>query len=450
MPMKKNFSVLILASVALICGVIFLYTSFPSKPTPVYVRGDLCSRADAMQAQLAGQILPYWFDTAQDAQGGYLLNDHEIYGLRRPIEKQIVTQSRMIWAFSHVHLAGLNDRNYLLAAKQGFEFLLTHFLDRKNGGYFWSTNLKGEVLNESKFLYGEAFVIYAFAEYYRASGDPEALEQALELYRTIQLHLYDKKNGGWFELAKSDWTPLSPQSRQNPFGRNLCKSANAHLHWMEALTELYDVSGDPEVKESLIEALEINQRYFFSKNPGDYAACREFDWKAITDPQYSEVPYGHNVEFAWLMIRAENVLKQNPSWDHFYALLDHGLKYGYDEKNGGLYNCGFGDLPAHDTDKIWWVQAEILVALTEALKHQYDPRYEIALDKLLHFIQTYQASPKDGIWLSIVTADGRPKNSSRADSWKANYHDVRAMLNFVKTFSTTFSPNDQLQEGVCK
>ena len=398
---------------------------------------DLSDTARAVHIQLVDKILPYWFDTAQDThQGGYLLNDHETQGKRPPIEKQIVTQSRMIWTFSHAHLAGISNRNYLQAATQGYHFLLKYFLDRRDGGYFWSTNLEGKVLNDSKFLYGEAFVIYAFVEYYRASGNPDALYHALELYRTIQLHLYDEINGGWFELAKRDWTSLSPKDPQNQFEGISCKSANAHLHWMEALTELYDVSHDPQVKESLIEALQLNQTYFFSENPALYAACRKYDWKIETDPNYSEVPYGHNVEFAWLMIRTESVLNQNLSWDHFYALLDHALKYGYDEKNGGLYSRGFGDLPAHDTEKIWWVQAELLAALTGALEHQNDPRYEVALDKLFHFIQTYQTSSKDGIWLYSVTADGQPKNSSKADSWKANYHDVRAMLKFAKAFAS--------------
>jgi mannose/cellobiose epimerase-like protein (N-acyl-D-glucosamine 2-epimerase family) len=77
----------------------------------------------------------------------------------------------------------------------------------------------------------------------------------------------------------------------------------------------------------------------------------------------------------------------------------------------------------------------MLAALTDALTHQSDPRYETALDKLLHFIKTCQADPKDGIWLYSVTADGRPKDTTKANSWKANYHDVRAMLKFVEAFA---------------
>jgi mannose/cellobiose epimerase-like protein (N-acyl-D-glucosamine 2-epimerase family) len=397
---------------------------------------DFSGPAREMRTQLADKILPYWFDTAQDTnRGGYLLADDAVRGRRVPTEKQIVTQSRMVWGFSRAHLAGFSstNRNYLAAATQGYHFLLDHFLDRQSGGYVWSTDLQGKPVNDGKFLYGESFVVYALVEYYRASKDPEALRRALELYHAVQAHLRDDKNGGWFEHADRKWELLKPGDPRNPVEIVGCKSANAHLHWMEALTELYDASHDPAVKESLSEALRLNQTYFYPENPGQCAFFRQFDWQPATGPGKDGLSYGHNVEFAWLMIRAETVLGREPSWERFYPLLDHALRYGGDDEHGGLYNRGFDDQPATDTDKVWWVQAEWLAALTDALKHQGDPRYEAALAKLLPFIQTKQAGP-DGIWLYAVTADGRPKDTTKANSWKANYHDVRGMLKFVEAF----------------
>jgi mannobiose 2-epimerase len=399
--------------------------------------GIFSTPASEMKTQLAAKILPYWFDTAQDTnRGGYLLADDAVNGRGVPEEKQIVTQSRMVWGFSRAQLEGFSDakRNYLQAATQGYHFLLDHFLDRQNGGYFWTTDLDGKPVNDCKLLYGESFVIYAFVEYYRASGDTNALARALELYRAIQTHLHDDKNGGWFEHADRNWKLLLPGDPRNQVEVVGYKSANSHLHWMEALTELYDATHDPDVKKSLAEALEINKKYFYPNDPSKCAFHRQFDWQPVTTPSSAGLSYGHNVEFAWLMIRAENVLDEKPSWEHFYALLNHALKNGYDDKRGGLYSRGFDDKPATDTDKIWWVQAEMLGALTDALKYKDDPRYETALSKLLQFIKTYQADTKSGIWLYTVSADGKPTDTTLANSWKANYHDVRGMLKFVDAF----------------
>jgi mannose/cellobiose epimerase-like protein (N-acyl-D-glucosamine 2-epimerase family) len=55
----------------------------------------------------------------------------------------------------------------------------------------------------------------------------------------------------------------------------------------------------------------------------------------------------------------------------------------------------------------------------------------------LQFIVSFQADPKDGIWLDTVTADGKPKVTAKAHNWKANYHDVRAIVKFVEAFRET-------------
>lgn len=44
--------------------------------------------------------------------------------------------------------------NYLEAARTGYGFLQKHLLDPVHGGYYWSTNDKGEVLDDRKYLQG--------------------------------------------------------------------------------------------------------------------------------------------------------------------------------------------------------------------------------------------------------------------------------------------------------
>jgi mannose/cellobiose epimerase-like protein (N-acyl-D-glucosamine 2-epimerase family) len=392
--------------------------------------------ASQWRVELRDQIMPYWYDTAQDSKrGGYLLAD-DLKGGGEALEKQLVSQTRMIWTFAHVHLLGLesNGRHYGKAAEQGYRFLQRHFLDLDHGGYFWKTDLDGQVTHDCKFLYGQSFVIYALVEYHRASGDPEPLRQAMNLYHLLQQKLHDPVHGGWLEHTEADWRPLKPGDPRNEVEIVGYKSANAHLHWMEALAELYEVSQDPWVRKSLVEALQLNSRYFYPLDAGQSCFHRLPDWKPVTDPQSAGLSYGHNVEFAWLMIRAEQVLGQTPSWNHFYAHLDHALDHGFDHQRGGLFNRGFNNEPASDTRKIWWVQAEMLAALTDALGHRSHPRYERALRQLIDFVRVHQVDPKDGIWLDTVNAEGEPLNTAKAHNWKANYHDVRAIVKFVQTF----------------
>lgn len=399
---------------------------------------DFSLKASEFRKQISEKVLPYWYNTAVDkVNGGYFLSD-DLKGRKPNNEKQLVTQSRMVWGFSHSHIKGFSnlDRNYVDAAEYGFKFLTNYFYDRNNGGYFWTTDISGKVINDRKILYGEAFVIYAFVEYYRASHDYEALKMALDLFRTIQKYGYDKKNGGWIEHFTADWKPILKPEPGADVEIPGYKSANTHLHWMESLSELYAETKDKEVKTALEEAVKINKKYFYPKNPAESCFHRKLDWGKVTDARSQGISYGHNVEFAWLLIRAETVLGKRPSWSHFKAHINYALKYGYDNERGGLFYLGYDNKPATNKDKIWWVQAEMLAALSDAIKHKTNKEYEIALSKLIGFLEKYQINPSDGIWLDTVSEDGTPKNSAKAHNWKANYHDLRAMIKFIETFQS--------------
>jgi mannobiose 2-epimerase len=403
---------------------------------------EFATEAAAYSTRLSEKILPYWYDTTPDrSHGGYLLAD-DGRGRRVAREKQLVGQARLIWTFSHVHRKGFSTpaRNYLQAAETGYRFLVDHFLDREHGGYFWRTDLEGKVMTDRKILYGEAFAIYALVEYHRASGESEPLRQAMDLYRLLQSRAHDERAPGWFEHFTRDWQPIMDPKSNAEVEVAGYKSANAHLHLMEALAELFDATGDPSVKVSLAEALEVNATYFYPKAAGRSAFHRKPDWSEVTDPKSAGLSYGHNVEFAWLMIRSEQVLQHDPSWAHFEAHLDHALKFGADNKLGGLYNRGIDDQPATQTDKVWWVQAEWLAALSDGLHHKSRPDYEKALRQTLDFLDRYQADPEDGIWRDTVTASGESKSPAKAHSWKANYHDVRAIVKFIETFAPQSLP----------
>ncbi len=142
--------------------------------------------------------------------------------------------------------------------------------------------------------------------------------------------------------------------------------------------------------------------------------------------------YGHNVEFAWLMLRAQQALDQPLAWDHFYAHLDHALQYGYDHEVGGLYNLGRDNQRAHDRGKVWWSQAELLAALTVSLQHQRRAEDVRCLQSLLRFLHDQMIDPQDGIWAPSVSAAGVTPWSGKKGHWKANYHDVRAIVMFAQ------------------
>ncbi len=395
------------------------------------------SEAESVRRDLGKRVLPYWHDTAVDwIGGGYALNDDAVRGRAKPLEKQIVTQARMVWGFSLAFRKGLSDpmHDYRKAAGHGVEFLRTRMRDPEHGGYYFAVTPDGSTAtNPRKLLYGQAFVIHGLIEYYRATRDRTVLKEAMELFRWVQDKAHDAKNRGWNEHFERDWMPVRADDANPIVELAGHKSANTHLHLMEAFTELYAETHDGAVRTALLETIDLNRVHFYPGDPAKSALHFHPDWQPSTDPRSAGVSYGHNVEFAWLMMRATETLSIRSDWVHFHAHLEHALRCGTDHARGGVFHRGFGNDPAVDTDKVWWVQAEMIAALVDGLRNRPDDEaYTKALRQLLEFTTRYQTDPKTGIWMDTVAADGTPKSTGLAHSWKANYHDVRALMRFAE------------------
>jgi len=381
---------------------------------------------------LEEKVLPYWYRTTVDeAHGGYLLADPHS-GSKDQIEKQLVTQSRMIWGFAHAWNKGFRSDSvsYLEAARQGYAFLMDRFYDRAHGGFYWSTDRSGSVTNDKKLLYGQAFVIYALVEYYRASGETQAINQAVELFHTLQKHAYDEEHGGWFEHFEPDWTWIQNPAEGAYVELTGHKSGNAHLHWMEALAELHEVTQSSEVRRALKESLEINRRYFYPLDPDASSFHQTPDWQRVSGGRSDGISYGHNVEFAWLMLRAQEVLGEPLDWGHFKAHIDHSLRYGFDHQRGGIYNLGMPKTKAHDQNKVWWCQSEMVAALAYAYQGPLTAHVSRPLRQTVEFLESHMIDPKDGIWYSSVSAEGEVLQSGKANVWKGMYHDFRGLMIF--------------------
>src|SRR4051794_9453562 len=206
--------------------------------------------ATKWHALLKDHMLPYWHATV-DPRGGYRVYDpgdrswrahvkSMVKGDQRESLRGLVSQSRLLWVFSHAHLLGYStaQHDYLKSAAHGYSYLIETMLDRQHGGCYWKTDVNRGVIEPHKILYGQAMAIYALVEYHRASGLSDPLEHAYSLYETVQQKFHDEVHGGWNEHCNRDFTPLTCTGERLPGMPDIVgfKSGDAHLHWMEALT----------------------------------------------------------------------------------------------------------------------------------------------------------------------------------------------------------------------
>ena len=117
----------------------------------------------------------------------------------------------------------------------------------ENGGVYWSCDFTGRPLDTTKHTYNQAFAIYALSAYYRLTGEPHALERALELFRLIESRCTDAE--GYLEAFTVDWKPESNE-KLSENGVMADKTMNTLLHVFEGYAGLYQASRDPAVAAS--------------------------------------------------------------------------------------------------------------------------------------------------------------------------------------------------------
>jgi mannobiose 2-epimerase len=403
-----------------------------------------CRRlADAVEKQLLEDVLPAWFPRCVDPAGGFYATFGSDWRRGEGNPKSVVYQARQTWVAATMAMAypdlAATYRGY---ARHGTAFLRDKLWDEEHGGFFWQlseTVEKPTHRDEEKHLYGNAFAIYALARAHRATGDEAARKLAVRTFRWWERRAHDGAHGGYFEALTRDGRRI-PYDADRPIGRRTSvigalygqKSMNAHIHMLEAITELYRVEPTAAVRRRLEGMLSV-VREKIAVEPGCLNQFFTADWRPLP---YGD-SFGHDIETAFLLIEAAEALGRHGDSRTLQVarrLVDHALDYGWDDRHGGFYDEGTATSSGQNLHKIWWVQAEGLNALL--LMHEHfggrTDRYYRAFLKQWEFIDAHMADHSQGGWHATTTREGQPTSKDKASVWKAAYHNVRALLGTVQ------------------
>ena len=379
-----------------------------------------------VRAELTRDILPFWVGRMRDGKGGFL---GRIDGKGRVVPdapKGAILNARILWTFAAAFRV-LGDPALRTVADEAFRQIRDRFYDPVYGGVYWILDASGQALDSKKQFYAIAFAVYGLAEYYRATGEEEALALAVRLFRDIESHSLDTEKGGYLEAANRDWSPIADM-RLSKKDRNDAKTMNTHLHILEGYTALYRVWKDEGLKRSLTALADIFLNRI-TRPDGHLGLYFDEDWVSQTDT----VSYGHDIEASWLLCETAEVLGDPVLSESVQACSekmaaaaleglrpDGSMVYEYDPATGRT-----------DGDRHWWVQAETVVGCL----NQYRLRGEEDwLDRALatwRYIKEQLLCP-DGEWYWSVRADGTPNtDDDRAGFWKCPYHNGRMCLEIL-------------------
>ncbi|NNE08285.1 MAG: hypothetical protein HKN20_06950 [Gemmatimonadetes bacterium] len=378
--------------------------------------------SDILERLLRENVLPFWERHAVDElRGGYHLN-HDGHGRDRgPAHKRAVAQARMLWFFSAVARSPYGNDFHRESAHHGFAFIKRALIDPAHGGVFWEVDENGKAPTEpGKHLYAQFQAIYALAEYHAMTDSPEAAELARGILSRVNGKARDREHGGYKEAMTRDWTPL-PSGARTLIGTNAGdRTLNTNLHIMETLLAI-DEWG--ESRQELEETVERLFACLVRDEPVSGIQAVRDDWSRKALSSEGHVSYGHDLELGWLARLARERLGSSLAvGDKPERLIQNALRYGFDRKRGGFFKSGPAGASATAKDKIWWVQAEGLLALLPP-----DGPDEEAFAATLDWIDKKQADATGGEWHERVRPILGPKGR-KAGPWKAGYHTGRALL----------------------
>ncbi|MEC7205663.1 MAG: AGE family epimerase/isomerase, partial [Pseudomonadota bacterium] len=225
------------------------------------------SSIDRLREWLLADTLPVWLEKGYDRANRSF---HERLSLDfSPVTeggKRVLVQARQIYTYSSSasSIAGALD-----AAQSAFEFTEAKYR-HPAGGWRHRVTHEGAPLDDSRDLYDQAFVVFACAVLYRATGREDVLAAALETLRYLEAER-SHPAGGFTEIVPGDGSAFEGLRRQNP-----------HMHLFEAMLALHESTDDDSHLEMATRLFELTRSKFIVDN-----TLREYFTDAL-DPVQGE------------------------------------------------------------------------------------------------------------------------------------------------------------------
>ncbi len=397
---------------------------------------------------LNNELLPFWTNRLKDEKyGGFITHFDRDGKDTGEDEKSLIAQTRSIYTLSSAHRAGYGDGKLAELAKHGVDFLIDKLWDKSHGGFYWMTDRKGNVKIDRKIIYGHSFAIYSLSEYTLATGDKRGRNYAEAVFDLLQKYCVDTMYGGYREMFMSDWTLCGPGSQGGDR-----KTLDVHMHLMEAFTTLYECTSMEVHRRKLLEIMDILLKRIIHPEYktgipqffGDWSVAPQIKFDIIWGwDRFSEegrkgnatdnTCYGHNAEFAWLLLHAFEILKIDYEnyRDDLKTIFDHTVDNGLDREYGGVYVEGPHSGGVYDKEKEFWQQAEVLIGMLDACLIIGGEKYWEAYKNVHRFVFDKVINKQVGEWYPLLTRKGEPIWTHMGHSWKINYHTLRAMIQTI-------------------
>lgn len=381
---------------------------------------------EQISTELNNHIMPFWMKLKDDVYGGFYGEVDYHLSINKEADKGGIASARHLWSFSAAYRVTKNKR-YLECAKHIYEFMLKHLFDETYKGIYWMVDYKGSVLDDRKHIYAQSFAIYGLSEYFRATGEAEALRLAQGIFYLIEDKGFNQQNEAYMEEFSREWMKL-PNEKLSENGVIAEITMNTHIHILESYTNLYKIWPDQKLKNRLETLMQVHYEKIYDKNTKFLGVFFDDDWKSILDIK----SFGHDIEASWLMdetiktIGITNEKYDEMNIDIAYNIADYAI-----QEDGSLINEEENGIL--DKTRVWWVQAEAMVGFYNAYERTNDEQFLTLVKGLWEYTKKNIIDSREGgEWYWSIEPNGKVTERSIGEPWKVSYHNSRFCLELIE------------------
>ena len=389
-------------------------------------RFKLLQLSASVEDNLYNNIVPFWMNYSVDTMYGGFFGAVDVTGNPNPrSSKGLILNARILWTFSALYMKD-KAPDFLMMAQRAYKYLADHFVDREYGGAFYTLDREGNPASTLKYTYANAFLIYGLSEYYRATGDEEALELAKSIFNALDKNAHDAQYLGYHELFQRDWSAVPPGTR-NDIG-DADKSMNTTLHVMEAFGNLYCVWKSPLLESRLKELIVVTLDKII--NPATKRQYYLFnrDWSSKVNVE----SYGHDIESSWLMLECAEILGDKAVIERAkaasLAMAESTIEVLHPD--GRLtYETVDGETTSYLQ---YWAQAEAVVGYINAWQLTGKEEWLDRAILVWQFTNKYLVDRDNGEWFHGLDRDGMVNlRTGKVSAWRCPYHNVRMCIEVI-------------------
>ncbi len=379
-------------------------------------------------------IFKYWSSEAIDPETNQFYGSISWDGIKdAKANKGIIMYSRQLWSFS-LAAKFYSSEEYAAIADNTYKFFTSFFEDKKHGGYFWETDFEGNLLDDKKQTYAQAFSLYALTEYYKLTKKEEVAEKAHKQFNLIIEKCFDPEFGGYMEGFTREWE-FDKDNRLSEKDAFAEKSMNTNLHVLEAFMS-YCETFKTEESHSALKRIILDFNQFIVDADSHLVLFMDKSWKSESHIH----SYGHDIEAAWMLWEGAEILGDKEILGHtkviVQKMVNTFIAEGFD-KDGAVYFEKHTNTGQIETDRHWWPQCEAMEGLACAYGITGNEEYLKYITKVWEFIKQNVIDYKNGEWHTVVDKTGKPyPTEDKGGMWKTPYHNGRALFKLVKRFES--------------